>query len=499
MELYSTIVEAAQKYANSIALDGDVGRFTYAELFGRSNVLGHALLRRFGAERRNVALLIPNTPYFPLALFGLLGAGHVAVPFNPLLNPEELAVLLSHGECGVLIYDPVLEDKARQAAELAQIDVAAVSAAELLQDGEPDPSPLAPAAGEDDLSMILYTSGTTGDPKGVMLSHQNIHSNVISFCQVFDFNEKDTFPCVLPLFHTFAMTVVLFGALVNGARIVLFPQFSPQKLVETIMTQPNIILLAVPPMLMMTARFAPPDAAEKHNLRVVASGGGPLPSDVFHYFDSRFQHPILEGYGLTETSPAVAVNRPGINRVGTIGLPLPGVKVEMRDENGSPVPGGEVGELCVQGDLVMKGYYKNPAATEAVFFEDGWLRTGDLGMKLDEGFLRIVGRSKDVILCGGENIYPREIEETLMRFPGVTEAAVVAKADALRTETPFAFIAVDENAEGVTESALRKHCRQHLGEYKVPVGFQFLPELPKTATRKIQKEKLRDLLRKEND
>lgn len=495
MELYSALLHACSTYKDSIAFDGEMGRMTYAELLGRSNVVGHQLVERFGAKRRNVALLIPNTPYFPLALFGLLGAGHVAVPFNPLLNPEELAALLTHGECNVLLYDPYMEESAKLAQAKAEIDVEIISVADLLAAEAPNPAPFQPQVGDDDLSMILYTSGTTGDPKGVMLTHKNVYSNFASFSKVFDFNSKDTFPCVLPLFHTFAMTVILFGGLLNGARIILFPQFAPQKLLETIFTEPNIILVAVPPMFLMLARFAPDNAPETHNLRITVSGGGALPVDIGAAFQQAFHHSILEGYGLTETSPAVAVNRPGNNQIGTIGLVLPDVELEIRDDDGKPVGLGEVGELCVRGDLVMKGYYKNEAATAKVMLPDGFLRTGDLGFAHESGRVQIVGRSKDIIVSGGENIYPREIEETLLRYPGVAEAAVVAKADKLRSEVPYAFVVLEEEvSEEITESELRKYCREHLGEYKIPVAFEFIEEMPKTATRKIQKEKLRALL-----
>ncbi|MBZ0255372.1 AMP-binding protein [bacterium] len=495
MELYTALLHACSEYKDSIAFDGEMGRMTYTELLGRSNVVGHQLQERFGSERQNIALLIPNTPYFPLALFGLLGAGHVAVPFNPLLNPEELAALMEHGECKVMLYDPYMEESAKKAQALAKTDIEIVSVADLLATESPNPAPFTPQVGDDELAMILYTSGTTGDPKGVMLSHKNVYSNFASFSKVFDFSSKDTFPCVLPLFHTFAMTVIIFGALLNGARILLFPQFAPQKLLETIFKEKSIILIAVPPMFLMLARFAPENAAEIHNLRITVSGGGALPVDIGAAFEKAFNHPILEGYGLTETSPAVAVNRPDNNKPGTIGLPLPDVEVELRDEDGTPVLMGEVGELCVRGDLVMQGYYKNDAATAAVMMPDGFIRTGDLGLAHESGQFQIVGRSKDIIVSGGENIYPREVEETLLRYPGVMEAAVVAKADKLRTEVPYAFVVLEEEVRSeITESELRKYCREHLGEYKIPVAFQFIEEMPKTATRKIQKEKLRALL-----
>lgn len=499
MELYNAFLKASDQFAESVAFEWEGGGWTFRELQQKANALGHRLIERLGDNRRNIGVLIPNTPNFPIALLGLLGAGHVAVPLNPLLKPGELGVLLTHGECPALLYDPVLEELAQQAARRVERDIELISVPDVMAEGVDNPAPHAPQVDPHEISMILYTSGTTGDPKGVMLSHHNIYSNVHSFAGLYEFSPKDTLPCVLPLFHTFAMTAVLFASLLYGSRIYLFPQFVPQKLVDIIFSHTNIILLAVPPMLAMTARFAPDDAPEKHNLRLVVSGGGPLPQEIANYFHQKYDHEVLEGYGLTETSPVVSANLPGANRLGTIGRPLPGVKTQVRDEEGAILPPNTVGELCVRGDLVMKGYYKNPERTAEVFYEDGWLRTGDLATIDEEGYMRIVGRAKDLIVCGGENIYPREIEEVLLRYPGVIEAAVVGKPHPLRDEVPYAFVVVDETVKDrITDSQLRKHCRVNLGDFKIPVGFQFLEELPKTATRKIQKEKLKRLLESEN-
>lgn len=492
MELYSAIQQSAAKNGDSVAFEWEGGQWTYQEVAAYSNVVGNRLAEITGGKRQNIALLIPNTPWFAPSLFGLHAAGCVAVPFNPLLTAEELGLLLSHGDCGILIYDPVLEEKARAAIQHTSHEVTLLSARELVMGENPNPAPLSPTTTVDDLSMILYTSGTTGNPKGVMLSHKNIYTNVMGFTTVYKFSREDTLPCVIPLFHSFAMTTILYGGLLNGARIVLFPQFVPQKVLQLIFSKPNIILIAVPPMLLMTARFAPDDAASTHNLRLVVSGGGPLPVDVSAFFKKKFEHEILEGYGLTETSPVVSFNRPGINRLGTIGLALPDVETQVRDENGTVLGTNEIGELCVRGDLVMQGYYKNEDYTREVMYDDGWLRTGDLASIDDDGYMKIVGRAKDVIVCGGENIYPREIEEMLLRVPGVIQAAVVAQPNKLRSEVPYAFVVLDESAHGqVTESQLRKHCREHLAEYKVPEGFEFIDEMPQTATRKIQKEKLK--------
>lgn len=492
MNLYLGFLKGVERFRENTALEWDGGRKTFEELAGAANIAGHALAQRVEGQQKTVGLLIPNTPYFPIALLGLLGAGHIAVPLNPLLNPEEMALLLDHSESSILIYDPYLEEKAQAAVQQTHTGIEAVNIVDLLQQPDATPSPLPGEAKPEDLSMILYTSGTTGDPKGVMLSHHNVLSNVESFSSVYHFSEEDTIAGVLPLFHTFGMTAVLFAGFMNGCRIYLFPQFQAQPLLDLVMNDKNIILMAVPPMLHVLARYAPEEAAQKHGFRLVISGGGPLPVDIAHLFEQKFQHEVLEGYGLTETSPVVSFNRPGQNRIGTIGQVLPGVEVEVRDQEGHVLPPGEPGELCIRGENVMVGYFKNDEGTKATFWPNGWFRSGDMAKQDEQGYIQIVGRLKDTIVSGGENIYPREIEETLLKFPGVLEAAVVGKPHKMRSEIPYAFIVLGEGVDGqVNESALRHHCRDHLAEYKIPAGFEFIVEMPKTATKKIQKERLK--------
>jgi len=492
MELYSILLQTEQRCSEDTAYVYEGRSYNYREFLQNSNVVGHALIQRGYRERQNIGLLTPNTPNFVFGLFGLLGAGHIAVPLNPLLNPQEIGNLLRDAGPRVLLYDPLLKDKAEQAVRDSGLEVECLSIPELLQTPGPVTASFAPAAGDDDSSMILYTSGTTGDPKGVVLTHKNIHSNTVSFSQALDLRPTDTFLCCLPLYHTYAMTVIVFGSLLMGARVILYPQFVPQRILEAFVTEPNIVFAAVPPMFFMVTRFAPDDIAGRHHLRFMVSGGGPLPVDTAIAFQRKFNHEILEGYGLTETSPVVAYNRPGRNKLGTIGPPLPGVEVEIRNEAGEVLGRNQVGELCVRGDLVMKEYYKNEEETRRVFYPDGWLRTGDLASIDEDGYIQIVGRLKDLIVCGGENIYPREIEETLLKHPGVLEAAVVAKPNKLRSEVPQAFVVLAEEAKGeVTEGDLRKFCREHLAEYKVPEGFTFLDVMPKTAKGTIEKKELR--------
>ncbi len=490
MTLYRDYVDSIEKYGDATALQWEGGRFSFGQLKEHINRAGHYFQNELQTPGQTIVLISPNTPFFIPTAVGILGAGHVIVPLNPLLNPAEAALLIQHSDAPLVVYDPALEEKIPHVQSRFDDRVKFIPIPQVYNESNTTDD-LTPETHADDLSMILYTSGTTGDPKGVMLTHRNIMSNYHGFANVLHFGQEDTFLCILPLFHTFAMTVIAFAALNSGGKVVLYPQFAPQKLMEALVKEKSIILVAVPPMLQLMARMAPPQVAENHQLRVVVSGGGPLPRTTGEQFIQKFKHEVLEGYGLTEAAPVVSVNPPGKNKAGTIGPPIEGVKVEIRDEDGKGLPLGEVGELCVMGENLMKGYYKNQKATDASFHQDGWLRTGDMAMMDEEGYIAIKGRYKDLIVSSGENIYPREIEETLLKVPGVVDAAVVPKPHKLRTEVPYAFVTLAEEAQGkVDENMLRQVCKENLADYKVPDSFEIIDQMPKTPTGKIQKNKL---------
>ncbi|MBD3265873.1 AMP-binding protein [bacterium] len=490
MELYHLFQQSVERYGERTSLTFEGMDFTYQDIANKANTVAHFLAKRLAGQRKNISLMIPNTPNFYFSLYGVLGAGCTVVPHNPLLMAEEVSVFLNHSDSELLIYDPVLKEKAVPIAQKAGLE--AVDITEILQSGHPTDF-LNPVVPPDESCMILYTSGTTGDPKGVVLTHDNIFQDLHGYHATIELTQDDTFICMLPMFHTFAMTTIVFGAMYVGAKVCLFPQFNPHRLIETTVQHPNVVFIAVPPMFHMMAKLAPDGIAQQHNIKYAISGGGPLPQDVVKAFKAKFDVLILEGYGLTETAPVVSVNKPETNKLGTIGKPFPGLETEVRgEETGQTLGTNEIGELCVRGPIVMKEYYKNPEQTAAVFYENGWFRTGDLASIDEEGYIKIVGRSKDLIVCGGENIYPREIEEHLLRYPGVMEAAVVGKPDTLRQEIPYAFVVLAEEArDKITESDIRRHCREHLAEYKIPEGFTFVESLPKTATNKIQKEKIK--------
>lgn len=493
MNLYQAFCRSVKKFDARLALQQDseeIIEYTYAQTQRNAIKTAEFVLKRYPGAKRNIAFLMSNTPYSVFSLFGILAAGYTAVPFNPNLKELEIAALLSHSDSPILIYDSLQEEQAKVICDRTDRPVDAVCIQDILK-GSVEGLAL-PKGNTSQTALILYTSGTTGNPKGVMLSHANVYSNFLVFKERIGLRSNQTLFAILPIFHSFGITTILFGGLLVGAKVVLFEKFSPFKTVAAMVRESNVVVAGVPPMLYMITQFAPDSIFALHHLKNVISGGGPLPIEFFDAFKEKFHHEIIEGYGLTETSPVVAQNDNATNKKGTIGRALPGVLVEVRNENGEPLSTGEIGELCIKGPLVMQGYYKNPETAKKAFYDDGWFRSGDLASMDEDGYIKIVGRSKDLIVCGGENIYPREIEEILLQYPGVLEAAVVGKPDALRSELPHAFIVVSEGAN-VTESNLRNFCRHHLAAFKIPEGFSFIGNMPKTATHKIRKEELKKL------
>jgi len=495
MNLYEAFLNSVDRYAERCALLWEDRSMTFAELFAHIQRVVNCLAQHERNDPPHIGLLAPNSPHFVAGLYAILGSGNVALPWNPLMKSDDIAFLSKHAGSKLLLYDPALKSIAEAVQAKSEDGFEILSVAEAVEKGASLPNAQCDLPDEDTTSMILYTSGTTGDPKGVMLSHRNLYSNYVSYVEVFNFNKEHRFLTTLPLFHSYGMTTNLFGALLSGASMRLFVQFDPHALLRSITTEKNLVLTAVPPMFHFLARRAPEGIANNHGLAISVSGGGPLPVEVNLLYSKKFGVELLEGYGLTETSPVVAVNRMGRNRIGTIGHPLPGVEVTVRDQSGKDLPANEVGELNVRGDLVMQGYYRAPELTRNVFWKDGWFRTGDLSTIDEDGYIRIVGRLKDMIVDSGENIYPREIEELLTCCPGVLEVAIVGHPHRVRSEVPHAFVVLDPDApRPLTEMEIRTFARNHLAKYKIPELFTFRTQLPKTATNKVRKEVLRQEL-----
>jgi long-chain acyl-CoA synthetase len=411
----------------------------------------------------------------------------VVVPINNFLKPAEVAYILNDGGIDVVITDAELGahaaelKTARPSLKFFQIEeIAALNPSSTLN----PPS----SRSEEDLAVIIYTSGTTGKPKGAMLSHGNLLHNVESCRLVLAMVEEDSFAVILPLFHTYMMTVGIFLPFIVGGSIVLVKSLHPPRaMLQEIFSRRATILPAVPSFyrMMLAAQIPTPQP-----IRIFISGSAPLPMQTLREFEEKFKVPLIEGYGLSEASPVVSKNPlRGAHKAGSIGIPIPNVEMSVQDESGKMLGAGETGEICVRGGNVMMGYWNQPEETKKVM-RDGWLLTGDVGHRDADGYYYITDRKKDMLIVNGINVYPREIEEVIYHFPGVKEAAVIGVPDARRGEQPLAFVAVAEG-QTVDENALLQFIRGQLADYKIPKKIVILPALPKNVTGKILKTELR--------
>lgn len=492
---------AAADAPDAPAVITDAGTTTFADLEARSaRVAAHLAGRGVGKGDR-VALLSPNCSEFAEAYLGIVRAGAVVVPVNCLLNPKEIAWILNDAGARALVYHPVLAESVaafRPAVEGLEF---ALSLGEPAADSdtgweavraEPGAVPEVAFAPGTDLAAILYTSGTTGHPKGAMLSHRNLVANTHSIREAVRLEPgRDRLLVVLPMFHAFAATVGMLTPLLHGLAFIPVPRFEPDMVVGAIGRHGATIFLGVPSMYSLFLRL--PEGAEQRfaSLRLCVSGGAAMPVEVMRRFEERFGLPVYEGDGPTECSPVTCLNPlDGVRKPGSVGVPVPAVAMRIADDEGADVPDNEVGEICVRGPNVMRGYWNRPEATAEVFFGD-WFRTGDVGFRDDDGYFHMVDRKKDLIIVNGMNVYPRMVEEALYGHPAVAEVAVVGEPHDLHGEIPVAYVALREGAEA-DSAALRRHCQDELGRHEVPRKFFFLDELPKNATGKILKRALRN-------
>jgi len=420
-----------------------------------------------------VGLLLPNGAAYPAALVGALWAGKVAVPLNPTLKPGELDFLLR--DAGI---DTVVTAEAT-APLVAGLDARSVSITDLLQAEKS--APTAPAGTDPDTAAVmLYTSGTSGKPKGVPLTHTNLLSNARALIAQAALTGDEVFLGVMPMFHSFGLTGSMVIPLLLGSEVTYQPRFHLERSAAVIAERHATVFIAVPPMFGLLARSRGHDEGLR-GVRLPVSGGEALPPAYRDAYRQRFGRDVLEGYGLTETSPVVAINLPGAHRAGTVGRPLSGVEVRIADEDR---------EIQVRGPNVMKGYYNRPEENAHAFTADGWFRTGDMGQLDADGYLSITGRIKELIIRGGEKIMPREVEAALQQYPGVQEAAVIGEPDGDRGEAVVAFVIPGDPPP--TPEALRDFCREQLAEFKVPRRITVARDLPRGPTGKLLKRALRD-------
>lgn len=514
LNLSVLLEDSAHHVPDRVAVIFNEHQFTYAQVNAMANQVAQGLIG-LGVEKGDkVALGCPNLPFFPIIYYGILKAGAVVVPLNVLLKPREIAYHLQDSDAKVYFCFEGTADLPMGTmghAGFQQVDscehmvmITANPAAPSPIDGvmtlgmlmyEKSPTFAGVDTDAMDTAVILYTSGTTGQPKGAELSHSNMVMNARLSDNMYEAADHEIHLITLPLFHSFGQTVQMNSGFYNGATITLLPRFDAEAALGIIQRDNVTIFAGVPTM--YWAMLNVPDAETKFdlgkiadNMRLCASGGAAMPVEVMRAFEEKFNVVILEGYGLSETSPVASFNPEiGVRKPGSVGLPVWGVQIRIVDVNDEDVAQGELGEILIKGHCVMKGYYKRPEET-AVSIRDGWLYTGDIGRIDEDGYVYIADRVKDMIIRGGFNVYPRELEEVMVTHPDVSLVAVIGIPHDQHGEEVKAYVIPNAGAT-ITEDELRDWCKENMAAYKYPRIIEFREELPMTATGKILKRELK--------
>ncbi|MFD3499464.1 long-chain fatty acid--CoA ligase [Streptomyces sp. NPDC058676] len=513
--LSRVLTDSVSRYPERTAIVFGDDRITYGALDAAANRVANLLVSRGIQPGDKVALSCPNLPHFTSVYFGILKAGAAVVPLNVLLKAREVAYHLTDSDAkAYFAFEGTAELPIGQMAwegfqateGCTEFFLIGGGGAPWAGDGAPESYAAVVAEqpvlfrtverDEDDTAVVLYTSGTTGRPKGAELRHRNVYDNALAGTDLFaaDPERPDTYLCALPLFHAFGQSVSQNGALAFGGTIVMQPRFEARSTLRLMLDHDVTLFAGVPTMYwaLLAALDDTVDVARlAANLRVAVAGGSAMPAEIHKQFQDRFGVTILEGYGLSETSPAASFSRFGEEpRVGSIGVPIPGVEMKLIRDDWSEIEGGpdEIGEIAIKGHNVMKGYYKRPEAT-AEAIREGWFRSGDLARRDADGFYYIVDRSKDMIIRGGFNVYPREIEEVLMEHPAVSLVAVIGVAHESHGQEIKAIV-VRNAGSGTSEEELAAWAKERLAAYKYPRVVQFVDELPLTPTGKILKREL---------
>jgi long-chain acyl-CoA synthetase len=508
LNLATMLRESANEYPNKTAIIINDIELSYAMLHGMAQRFAGAL-QGLGIERgQHVALMLPNVPQFTISYFGAHYAANPVVPLNVLLTADEVAYHLEDSDAVAIIvwegfyeparggFDRVDSCKHIIVAKADRADMTAPDGAVNFTAAVMGAQPVAevPDTNPDDTAVILYTSGTTGRPKGAELTHFNMFYNAkFQLEQELPYpNHESSCLVVLPLFHSFGQTVLQNSSIMGGGTLCLMPRFEPLGAANLIEKHSLKVFAGVPTMYFALLHHPEVTSEKLSSLQHCMSGGAAMPVEVMTNFDSTHGVNILEGYGLSETSPVASFNRLDRDKKpGSIGLPIWGIEFKLIDDDGNTITDTDTpGEICIKGHNVMKGYYKNPEAT-AQSIVDGWFRSGDVATRDSDGFYFIVDRKKDMIIRGGFNVYPREIEEVLYAHASITEAAVIGVPHESHGEEVKAVIALKSGAEVSTDDIIA-YCKEHLAAYKYPRIVQILPELPKGPTGKILKRQLRD-------
>jgi long-chain acyl-CoA synthetase len=484
--LFEALFTHARQIPNDLAVADDSGRYTFAQLGAMAAGMGMYLSMQTSNPR--VGILLPASAAFAASFYGTLLAGKSVVPLNFLLGDKEIAHCIADSGIDTIVTMPLLAGRLKNPA-IKVIDITQL----------PKTSPISapakfPTPRPDDLAVLMYTSGTSGLPKGVELTYNNLQSVVDGAIEAAQLQHKHSFLGVIPLFHSFGIVGTMIAPIQLGAPVFYIGRFSPVAAMKTIRENKITLVFGVPSMFAALARLKSASADDLAHVYAAISGGEPLPAALRELMKARFGVTLLEGYGLTETAAIVGLNTPHANKPGSVGKPLPHATINITDDDGKALPRGQTGEVWVKGPMVMKQYHNLPKETEEAITPDRFFKTGDLGHLDEDGYLFITGRKKDMIAVAGEKCYPREIEEVLGKHPAVGEAAVLGKKDESRGEVVVAFV-VQKEGQTVTADALRDFARKEgLAQWKVPREIFIVDDLPRSPTGKVLKRALAEQL-----
>jgi len=476
----------AKQIPDQTAIIDDRGKTSYSQLGAMAAGLGMYLGMTTQAPR--VGVLLPASTAFVASFYGTLLAGKTVVPINFLLGDREIAHIIADSGIDTVLSAPPL------AGRLKDLPVKVIDLTQLPSPGGFAIQPRIPAKSADEIAVLMYTSGTSGLPKGVCLSYGNLQSDVDAAIIAARLVDQHKFLGVVPLFHSFGMTAMMIAPIQLAAPVIYLARFSPVATLNALREHRASLFFGVPSMYAAMFRLKDAKPEDFTSIYAMLSGGEPLPATLREAFLQRFGVPLLEGYGLTETSPVISLNTPHVSRPGSVGKLIPGAVARIVDDSGEDLPVGQTGEIWLGGPMIMKGYHNLPQETAEAVTPDGFFKTGDLGKFDADGFLYITGRKKEMIIIAGEKAYPREIEETLLAHEGVAEVAVLGKKDPSRGEVIVAFI-IAKPEHTLTVDELRDFCRgQGLAQWKIPREIHIVPDLPRSPTGKVLRRALAEKL-----
>jgi len=480
--------------ANSIAIKFKKNTITYEQLDRTVNQYSSLLMKVGVKAGERVLLSCPNSPEFIYSYLSVVKNGGIIVPINVQLTMEEIAYFIKDSEANFMIIHPEVIEKYDRSKESMQ-EFFGVKVIVLDEEFQRDISEVSlevfeEVSDENLISTFLYTSGTTGKQKAAMLTNKNLVTNAEQCRLAFQGTANDNYMCVLPMFHVFGFTTCVLNPLLSGATVTILEKFHPKEVIESLLNDDITVFMGVPTMYILLLEACKKNNITLSKLRLAVSGGASLHVEVLRQAKDILKLPIVEGYGLTEASPVVCFNPlDGVKKEGSIGLPIPYVECKVVDEKDVELPAGYIGELIVRGENVMLGYFKKENETKETLRNE-WLHTGDLAKIDDDGYIYIVDRKKDMIIAGGLNVYPREVEEVIHHYPKVKETAVVGICDKLRGEYVKAFIVLNDGEE-CTQKEITRYLKEHIAGYKIPREIEFISELPKNSTGKILKRMLK--------